>query len=292
MNHDSAREINRCLRLFGIRPQKKWGQNYLINRGARKKIISRIGAKEGETIWEIGPGLGALTDLLLENTGRFVLFEIDWKIVKFLETRYAGHKNVRLIPGDFLKKWKIEWEISGKPDKVAGNLPYSSASAIVSSFIEEALIPDKMVFTVQKEMACRMTAKPGMKNYSSFSVLCQSAFQVTRQGDLRPGSFYPEPEVTSTIIELIPVKDRQKPLDKEIFFDLLKSLFVHRRKIIKNNLLAGKRLIKYDPGLLVRACNDEGIDVKSRSEELGVEMIISLSNRLYRLLEERHSGCP
>ena len=278
---------------LGIKLKKRWGQNCMINRGIRGKMINLLDPEPQELIWEIGPGLGALTESLLKRTRKLCIFEIDWKIVRYLEKKFANHQDCRVIPGDFLKTWKAEREIVGEPQKVIGNLPYNSASAIIAAFAEEAFSPIKSVFTVQKELAARMVAKPRSKNYSSFSVLSQTAFRVSLKGDIQPGSFYPEPGVVSSIVELVPRWDVTIEMDRRLFFTIIRGFFSSRRKTLKNNLLlvTFSDRSRTDPArngdLLLRACDEAGLDTSRRAEDFSPEDFLRLPEWINRLTHEK-----
>lgn len=280
MNYDSPNEIKVVLEGLGIRLKKRWGQNFLINRGARRKILSLLNAQKNDLVWEIGVGLGSLTHELLPLTGKLLCFELDRGLLAYLQDTFAANENFILIPGDVLKTWKDTTDKYGIPERVVGNLPYSSASAIIAALVENNCLPSRMIFTVQKELAQRMTAPVGNKNYSSFSILCQFAFSICSHGDLKPGSFFPVPEVTSSIIELQPRKDISAPRDRGLFLALLKSLFVSRRKTIRNNLLAGWAATRYREDILLKALELSHIHPGIRGEELPVEAFIRLSDNL------------
>ncbi len=279
MNYSSPSEIKAVLKRLGIRLKSKWGQNFLINRGARQKIIGKISPTEKEVIWEVGPGLGCLTEVLLPRVKELVVFEIDRGLIRYLEEAFSDYHNFSLVSGDVIKTWKQNMD-RGVPDKVVGNLPYSSASALIVSFIEAEFFPENMVFTVQRELARRMTARPGVKNYSSFSVLCQYAFFIRECFELKPGSFYPAPEVISTVIELKPKNVDEAPKDRKLFLLLVRALFGSRRKTLKNNLTGSRLLTGYSKELLLRAAELEGIDQCIRAEELQYKEFIRLSNRI------------
>lgn len=288
MNYDSPKEIKAVLEGLGIRLKKRWGQNFLVNRGARRKIISLIDPQKDDLVWEIGPGLGSLTHELLPLTGKLLCFELDRALLAYLQETFAEERNFILIPGDVIKTWKNAVDKYGMPERVVGNLPYSSASAIIGALVENNCLPPKMIFTVQRELAQRITAPVGNKNYSSFSILCQFAFSICSHGDLKPGSFFPVPEVTSTIIELKPRKDLSAPRDRPLFLALLKSLFVSRRKTIRNNLLAGWTATRYREDILLKALELSHIDPGIRGEELPVEAFIRLADNLQRLQPPAH----
>jgi len=280
LNYDSPKEIKSILADLDIRLKKRWGQNFLINRGARRKIISLLDPQKDDLVWEIGAGLGSLTHELLPLTGKLLCFELDRGLLAYLQEIFAANENFILIPGDVLKTWKNTADKYGMPERVVGNLPYSSASAIIAALVENNYLPSRMIFTVQKELARRMTAPVGNKNYSSFSILCQFAFSMYSHGDLKPGSFFPVPEVTSTIIELQPRKDLALPRDRRLFLTLLRSLFVSRRKTIRNNLLSGWAATRYGEEILLKALELSHIDPGIRGEELPVEAFIRLADNL------------
>ncbi|MBN1799435.1 MAG: ribosomal RNA small subunit methyltransferase A [Spirochaetales bacterium] len=282
MNYESPHEIKAVLEKCGITLKKRWGQNFLINRGAREKIVRILAPQPTDTIWEIGPGLGALTVLLLDHIQILIAFEIDRGLVRWLEAEFAGASGLMVCQGDVLKNWMSMYQKQGMPDKICGNLPYNSASAIILSFIRNDFSAQRMVFTVQRELANRITAQPGSKNYSGFSVLCQSMFKIETAGELKPGSFFPQPDVLSTIIMLAPEKRINSQEEKDLFFKLVRAGFSSRRKILKNN-------IKHSPDfsatqrqqILDLLVNDYDIDTL-RAEELSVESFIVLARSMVK----------
>ncbi len=237
-NYDSVSEIKSVLEINGFGMSKRFGQNFLMSPGAREKIINLLDASPEAKIWEIGPGLGAMTHMLINYFDALTVFEIDYGFIRYLEEAFGSEKGFRIISGDFVKTWKASAQEEGVPDRILGNLPYNSASAIISVLIENNCIPAGMVITVQKEMAQRMTASPGSKNYSSFSMLCQYVFTIKNMGDLKAGSFYPSPDVTSTIITLKP-HGLYPGVNSELYFRVIRDLFQSRRKQIRNNLTRG-----------------------------------------------------
>lgn len=290
VNYDSPSEIRQLLHRLGLNTLKRWGQNFLINRGAREKILGAMELLPGEAVWEIGPGLGSMTSMLVERGHPLTVFEIDPGYADFLEKEF-GPKSLtsavegsaqawfRIIRGDVVKTWKTHWLEAGPPAKVIGNLPYNAASAILASFIDGLFFPRALVITVQKEMAERMTASAGTKNYSSFSILCQSAFEVVDKGDLKPGSFFPAPEVTSTVIQLKP-HDKYSIRNRASFQKLVREIFASRRKTIRNNLNAAATSLGMTREALELVFTEEGIDLGQRAEQLSVQQFVQLANRL------------
>ncbi len=271
--------------MMGLGPRKRWGQNFLINRGAREKIIKLLDIQENERVWEIGPGLGAMTKMAAEFPADLTAFEIDPGYVEYLGRAMKEYPRFRIISGDVLKTWKNEAQSAGKPDKVLGNLPYNAASAIIADFIENDLFPSRLVLTVQSEMGDRMTAEYGTKNYSSFSILCQSAFDVKDCGVLNPGSFYPVPRVASRIVMLTPHGKYNEMKDPELFHRLIRDIFVSRRKTLRNNLtaMAGQRFRDFSKETLFDCFEQEGIPLTLRPEKVPVETYVRISDRLANL---------
>lgn len=280
MNHDSPAEIRAELARRGLTLKKRWGQNFLINRGARERLVALLDPAEGENVWEIGPGLGAMTELLLSRGARCTVFEVDRGLCRFLEEEYARPGRLVLVAGDFLKTWRGALEAGPPPSLVLGNLPYRSASLMITALVEGGLRPRRMVFTVQKELAERMSSDPGKKSYSSFSVLCQAVFEVKAGGDLRPGSFYPAPDVVSAIIELCPRAGAPSGAVLEMLQVLLRCLFASRRKTLRNN--AG--LARLPPGLtadsVLAAMERSGAALGSRAEEHPPDVFVRAARSL------------
>lgn len=276
MNYDSQKEILAVLNERGLRPTKKFGQNFMISRAAREKVLSYIDIKEGDSVWEIGGGLGAMTSMALEcigRGGRLTVFEIDRGYIDFLTEQFGSHPGFRIVPGDMVKTWKSAVEEAGKPDAIFGNLPYNSASAMITQLIEGGCLAERNVFTVQKEMGLRIAAKPGSADYSSFSVLCQLACDVAYQGDLKSGSFYPVPEVVSGIVTFTPRPGFKDYASAQVL-KAIRDMFVSRRKTLLNNLRP------YGIEKVQSVCLKLGIDPGTRAETLPPNRIARLAQLL------------
>jgi len=282
VNHQSPSEIRRVLAERGLRLQKRWGQTFLINAGARERLLALIQPRAEDVVWEIGPGLGALTEPLLPQVRRLVAFEIDRGLIGHLQQEFGAHPAFEMVAGDALKRWPERYA-QERPDAIVGNLPYSSASALLGAFAEARISTPCLVFTVQRELAQRMAASPGGKNYSSFSVLCQSAFEVRSCFDLKPGSFFPAPEVVSTVVRLMPRASTLPAEEWAFFLRVLRGLFRSRRKTIRNNLLGAA--LPADEEQLCAALQRAEVGPSQRSEELSPE-------RLMRLAAEIRGGAP
>lgn len=280
INYDSPAELSALLREKGLSLKKRFGQNFLISKGAKEKIISLLGLAPGMDIWEIGPGLGAVTTLLLGEERRVTVFEIDHGFSRILTEEFGGNPFFRLVQGDAVKTWKEQYDPLKPPNRIVGNLPYSSGSAIVLSLLQGNCAAELCLFTLQKEVALRMTASPGDPLYSSFSLLCQSHWDLRRGGDLKPGSFYPAPEVVSAMVEAVP-NNRLLPSRRRIFDLLARDLFQARRKTIKNNLKTGELARQYSPEQLKSLFSEAGINLESRGEDLSLDNCIDLTERIY-----------
>jgi 16S rRNA (adenine1518-N6/adenine1519-N6)-dimethyltransferase len=275
LNHDSPSEIRAVLERRGIALKKRWGQNFLVNRGARERLVSLLDPQPGALCWEIGPGLGAMTGLLLDRGVRVVAFEVDHGIARYLqEEQFPAATGLSLIEGDFLRTWRDTLERSGAPDAVFGNLPYRSASLMIADMVSGGLRPRCSVFTVQRELADRLTAVAGTKSYSSFSVLCASCFRISNRGDLQPGSFWPAPEVVSSIVELRPIEGGATGPQLLMLSRVSRALFAARRKTIRNNASAAF-------GSEVLAVLEQlGIDPSGRAEDLRPEAFLAIARAL------------
>ena len=278
-NYDSVSDIRSVLETNNLNMSKRFGQNFLISPGARSRIIDILDIKPQSQTWEIGPGLGAMTHMVMDMTDNLTVFEIDYGFIRYLDEAFGNKKGFKIIKGDFVKTWSPVAAQDGKPEKILGNLPYNSASAIISSLIEGNCIPKSMVITVQKEMGQRMTSPPGSKNYSSFSMLCQFVFNVQNMGDLKSGSFYPSPDVTSTILELKPHK-HYKNVNSELYFKIIRDLFQSRRKTIKNNLTKGWTGENISWDIVGNALALAGIRPEDRGENIPVSAVAELVNHL------------
>jgi len=232
-NFNSAADLRAFLDEQALGMRKKFGQNFLINPAIRQALADALEAEEGESVWEIGAGLGAMTSLLLEMGLRVRTFEIDQGFIGLLKEFFSADKNFTLIEGDVLKTWPEQ----PPADYLLGNLPYNIAATLIADLIVKRRFFSRMVVTVQREVAMRMAASPGSPEYSSFSVLCGSAYHVEPLMIIKSGSFYPRPNVDSQAV-LLELRDDAGCKLPPCFHPLLRGLFSSRRKTIRNNLAA------------------------------------------------------
>ena len=279
MNHpdyNSPAELKNVLDSNGFSMQKKFGQNFLINAAARQKLIETLSVEKDMKVWEIGPGLGAMTSGLLEAGADLTVFEIDRGFAGLISQYFEDYKvnnHFHLIEGDVLKTWKAEAD-KGIPSRLFGNLPYNIAATIIADTIEEGIRFDKCVFTVQKEVAQRMCAKPGTEDYSSFSVLCQWAYDLKPVIDLGGGNFWPKPNVDSRAVLLTKKEDWPLCKNPKAFVKLQRALFSSRRKNVRNNLSAYLK----NNDLTQKYLAEAGIAAEKRAEVLSIREILHLSD--------------
>jgi len=278
INYNSATALRAFLDKEGLGMQKKFGQNFLINGETRKALVRALDAKSGDEVWEVGPGLGAMTTLLLEMGLKVKAFEIDLGFIRVLKNIFSENKNFTLVEGDVMKTWR---DNQAAP-LLFGNLPYNVAAALLADLIENERIFSRMVVTVQKEVALRIAATAGKPDYSSFSVLCASAYKVKPLMTIRPSSFYPQPNVDSMAV-LLEKKAAQKY--PAVFYPLVRALFASRRKTIKNNLLTflssrfGDSLQNKSAvqELVASVLQSNSLNGTERAESLGLESFLSLA---------------
>ena len=276
-DYNSPAELKQVLDTNGFSMQKKFGQNFLINEDARKKLIDTLDISEDSTVWEVGPGLGAMTSEILGRGADLTVFEIDRgfaSLIKQFFEDYSDKNKFRIVEGDVLKTWKKQLDEKGQPSRFFGNLPYNIAATIIADTIENNIRFDKCVFTVQKEVALRMAAKPGSDDYSSFSVLCQWAYDVKPVIDLTGGNFWPKPNVDSRAV-LMTKKESWPGCDNpKLFVKINRALFSSRRKTVRNNL----SVFLKNNDLAVKYLTDAGIDIMKRAEVLTIPELLKLAN--------------
>ena len=276
-DYNSPAELKQVLDINGFSMQKKFGQNFLINSEARKKLIDTLQVDENTSVWEVGPGLGAMTSEILERDARLTVFEIDRGFVSLISNYFedfAKKDKFFLVEGDVLKTWKNHLEKTKIPDRFFGNLPYNIAATIIADTIENNVRFERCVFTVQKEVAQRMTAKPGQSDYSSFSVLCQWAYDLQNVLDLSGGNFWPKPNVDSRAILFTKKTYFPSCENPSLFIKMQRALFSSRRKTVRNNL---SQFLKNNE-LAVECLNLADIDIMKRAEVLTIEQLLKLSD--------------
>ena len=283
LNYDSPKEIERVLNERGLAMSKKFGQNFLISPEGRKRLIDLMELESGMKVWEIGPGLGAITHMLILKKVNLTSFEIDHGFASLLtEVAFNDEENFNLIEGDALKTL-FKKRLLPLPDRIVGNLPYNVGSVMIGKLIENSYLPPLMVFTLQREVVDRMTSRPGEDDYSSFSVLTQIDYENKLSLKLPKGCFWPQPNVESAVVVM---KKRETPLVAEelrpIFIPLIRDLFQQRRKTVRNNLNSseygnmGKEKVEE-----IISC--AGLSGSERAEVLSWEDLVRLAESAKRI---------
>ena len=249
-----------------VLPLKRFGQNYLQDQNIIRKIISEIDPKNNDKIIEIGPGQGALTQHLFTNSCDFSAVEIDKRVIDDLSNRFAG---IDLIQQDFLEINLSDFVIDNKKIRIVGNIPYNITSPILFKLFDNSRIVNDAVFMVQLEVAKRMTAKIGSKDYGILAVLLnyfgttELSFKVSRN------VFFPRPNVDSAIVHIFFDNNRTNTDFNSTFKSIVKSSFGNRRKTLKNSL-SNSIFASVD-------FSGSGIDLSLRAEQLNVDDFIKLA---------------
>ncbi len=282
INYNSPRDIDRVLTEAGYSFRRRFGQNFLINPGARATLVSRALSGDVSRLWEIGPGIGTLSVDLVSRCDELTLFEIDNGFVAILSTVFDASPAVRIVSGDFVHTWRAERARCGDPDVVVGNLPYNAATRILLDLFVHDL-RSRVVITIPKELADRITAVPRTPSYSSFSIICQTGWRIERIGTLRPGSFYPKPTVVSSMLELVPAEPRLS-FPRAFFLDFCRCLFSTRRKTIRNNLSRCDAVNKPDADAMNAILDAASVAPDDRSETLSADSVVDLAARWYEAI--------
>ncbi len=256
-------------------PSKRLGQNFLTDPRIINRIVDELNPGLDETILEIGPGRGALTEKLIERAGRLVAIEFDRGLIPLLREKFGGHANFHLVERDALVT-DFCTEISpAQTARVVANLPYNISTAILQRLIEQRDCVREMVLMLQREVVERITAAPGSKERGYLSVLVEAYTDAERLFDVAPGSFRPAPKVWSTVVRLrfspkLPVD----VTDERLLWSIVSAGFAQRRKTILNNLRASppmlNELLKKHGGASIVLCRAE-VDLQRRAETLSLE---------------------
>ncbi|MGE5613031.1 MAG: 16S rRNA (adenine(1518)-N(6)/adenine(1519)-N(6))-dimethyltransferase RsmA [Bacillota bacterium] len=277
-------DIRHTLRKFNLRPVKSLGQNFVTDRDVLEKMAEAVGLDKEDIVLEIGPGTGSLTSVLAEKAGKVVAVEIDRRLIPVLHENLKEYSNVHVINADILKldigNMLVPYLDKGRRLKIAANLPYYITTPVIMKLLEHDTGAKTMVFMVQKEVACRMKAKPGGKDYSALSIAVQYYSRPTVVFDVPPQAFIPRPDVYSSVIKL-EIFDRPpvEVRDEALFFRLVKAAFAQRRKTLANALI-NSGYFGLDREKTGAMLSELGIGKKQRGETLTIEQFAQLANYL------------
>lgn len=277
----SPEVVHYICKRFDIKMSKKLGQNFLIKRGIVDEIVHAAELTPGEPVLEVGPGIGTLTQGLAQSGADVTAIELDRRLLEVLDTTLASYDNVRIIHGDVLKL-DVPSIMNHKPFKVVANLPYYITTPIIMSLLESKLPIERLVVMVQKEVALRMVAKPGTKDYGALSVAVQYYTEPDIVLDVPPKSFLPAPAVTSSVIRCVL---RDKPpvdvIDEKLFFRVVKAGFAQRRKTFANTMKTTGLSKDRIEELLVKA----NIDGQRRGETFTLQEFADVANAWASLIK-------
>jgi 16S rRNA (adenine1518-N6/adenine1519-N6)-dimethyltransferase len=250
-----------------VKPLKRFGQNYLHDNNIIKKIVKEIDPKPDDTIVEIGPGRGALTEHIYGKTKEFIAVEIDRRVIDDLSSRFP---DLKLIQSDFLKiDLNLLHSSEKKRIRIIGNIPYKITSPIIFKAINNSELIEDIVFTVQEEVAKRMIAKKGTKDYGILAVLLKYFSETKLCFKVSPNAFFPKPKVTSAVVHIILKGLNGEKIAHQTFIKIVKASFGNRRKTLKNSL----------SNSIFREINFSGadIDLSLRAEQFDVNDFIKLT---------------
>ena len=273
-------QVKKILEQNDIIVKKQYGQNFLLDDNILKNIVKSAELKKVTNVIEIGPGLGFLTNYLQQATTNVLCYEIDEQMVEHLnELNY----NISIINDDFLKRnlnkdFKNIFDNSNNITLVA-NLPYYITTPILLKVLEETTRIDKMIVMMQTEVAKRLCGKPSTKDYNALSVLIQYFTNPRIIFNVSPKSFFPEPNVESSVVM---IEKKEEPLleveNLDFFLKFNRNIFAQRRKTLYNNI---QKAYNYDKGLIKKIIKENNLDESVRSEELDVSQIVKLANDFY-----------
>jgi len=279
----SPRVVKELMARYGVSFKKGLGQNFLVDRNILDKIIRAAELHEEDAVLEIGAGIGTLTRELACSAKQVVAIEIDDRLFPILHDVLSGCSNVQLVEGDILKldiKQLVGQYFGDRPFKVIGNLPYYISTPVLMMFLESDLNYESMVVMVQKEVAYRMTAGAGTKDYGMLSVAVQYYTCPEIVAVVSANVFIPPPKVDSAIVLL---KRRPNPPvrveDSQLFFRVVRAAFGQRRKTILNALTALEPG-GVDKGKLYDVFNKCNIDPQTRGEDLTIQQYADIANAL------------
>ena len=265
------------------RPRKALGQNFLVDNNIINKILRAAAIDTHDNVLEIGPGRGALTELLSEKAGRLVAVEFDRDLAAFLRDQFTDFSQVTIHEQDVLK---VDFEalLGNELFKVVANLPYNISTPVLFRLLEQRSRFTKIVVMLQKEVGDRLAASPDCSDYGILTVLFRLLFDVKREFSVPPGCFFPPPKVDSVVISLVPLAaPRLEVGDHGLFERLVKASFGMRRKTLWNCL---RNSGIADPVLFENALECCSIDSRRRGETLTLEEFAHLSRTLYSCLQQ------
>jgi len=276
------------MRRYNLRPNKRLGQHFLVDSRPLYAMLQAAELLPEDGVLEIGPGLGVLTRELCSRAGKVVAVEKDRQLIPILEDLTKDFKNICVLDADVLKldMEELREEHFGGSFKVVANLPYYITSPIIMKIIENRHLIPLAVLMVQKEVAQRLVASPGSKDYGILTIAVNMYAEVKLVCNVGKSSFLPPPKVESAVVKILL---RQKPrveVDEELFFKVVEAAFGERRKTLKNSLSRRLDIPGIDPEVIAKALEVTGIDPMRRGETLSIEEYAQLLEALKKYAGE------
>lgn len=271
--------LNEQLKKHRITLTKKYGQNFISDPALLERIADVCDWQDGDVALEIGPGAGTLTRAIASHADRMLAIEIDKRLAPLLKESLSDCDNVKLVFGDALKldlDALVREELGHDGDyKLVANLPYYITTPLIMHVLEDAAHVDELVIMVQKEVGERLCAKPGNRTYGAVTVMVQYLATASRAFDVGRRAFTPPPDVDSTILHLVPYKERPiQAKDDAMMRRVVKASFSQRRKTLRNSLAS----MGVDKAIIAAALKEAGIDEQRRAESLSVAEFVALSD--------------
>jgi 16S rRNA (adenine1518-N6/adenine1519-N6)-dimethyltransferase len=271
--------IKQELREYGLFPKKRLGQHFLVDRNILNKVIRTAEVGKEDVVVEVGPGLGEMTLALARSAKRVIAVEIDPRLAEILKKKLADCTNVEVVQSDILKvDFKHLFKKEGHPVKVVANLPYQITTPLLFRFIETREVFSTFTLMLQKEVAQRMAASPGGKEYGRLSVLLQMFLDLSVSFFIPPSAFFPHPKVESAVVRMVWKEEPVVNLrDEEWFKRVVKACFGYRRKTLANALKHSELPL---PESIESRMEKVGIDPRRRPETLTIEEFVRLAEAL------------
>lgn len=273
-------QLKELFLIYNFSPLKRLGENYLIDGNVKDKIISHAYVGKGDTVMEIGPGFGALTIDLASSGAKVFAVEKDRKAFSILKEMIKDdYPNLKLFNDDILK-FDLKIISEKKKIKVMGLLPYYITTPIIEYLIKNRCLIDSILITMQREVANRLLAQPGSKDRGSISCFVQYYTKPRCIYTIKRGSFYPSPEVDSSLVRFdILDKPSASVKNEELFFKIIRGSFNQKRKSIINSL-SRKEVLSVTKEELAAIFNKSGVDPRSRPEDMPLQSFAKISNEL------------
>jgi len=271
--------IRNELKEYGLFPKKRLGQHFLIDRNILNKVVRTAQVQKEDTVLEVGPGLGEMTVALAHHVKRVIAIEIDPKLVAILNEKMKNYSNVEVIKSDILKVDFIPFlKKEGHPIKVVANLPFQISTPLLFRFIESKKIFSSFTLMLQREVAERMVASPGRKEYGPLSIFIQIFSDISICFFIKPSAFFPSPRVESAVVQMVwkkkPIIEQQ---NEEWFKKVVRACFSYRRKTLVNALKHSELRL---PESIELKMEKIGIAPQRRPETLTLQEYASLANIL------------